>query len=40
MLFWSELKKTIIGIPYLLFVIVVVIALNSQGVLNFIIAKV
>ncbi|MFG6369795.1 MAG: hypothetical protein K1W16_15525 [Lachnospiraceae bacterium] len=35
MLFWSELKKTIIGIPYLLFVIVVVIALNSQGVLNF-----
>lgn len=35
MLFWSELKKMIRGISYFLFVAVVVVALNSQDVLNF-----
>lgn len=35
MLFWSELKKMIFGVSYVLFVAVVVMALNSQDVLNF-----
>lgn len=35
MLFWSELKKMVLGISYFLFVAVVVVALNSQDVLNF-----
>lgn len=35
MLFWSELKKMIFGVSYILFVAVVVVALNSQDVLNF-----
>ncbi|MDE7184166.1 MAG: hypothetical protein K2O40_06770 [Lachnospiraceae bacterium] len=35
MLFWREFQKTIVGIPYILFVAVIVIALNSQGVLDF-----
>lgn len=35
MLFWSELKKIVLGISYFLFVAVVVVALNSQDVLNF-----
>ena len=35
MLFWREFKKTVAGIPYILFVAVIVVALNSQGVLDF-----
>lgn len=35
MLFWREFKKTVAGLPYLLFVAVIVVALNSQGVLDF-----
>lgn len=35
MLFFRELKKTVWGIPYVLFVIVVVFTLHSQGALNF-----
>ena len=35
MLFWSEFKKIVVGIPYLLFIAVMVIDLNSQDALNF-----
>ncbi len=35
MLFWHEFRKTVCGTAYLLFVTVIVIALNSQGVLDF-----
>ncbi|MCI9125123.1 MAG: hypothetical protein HFH35_13850 [Eubacterium sp.] len=35
MLFWKELKKVVIGIPYLLFVAVLFLALHSQGALDF-----
>lgn len=35
MLFWREIQKTVVGIPYILFVAVLVIALHSQGVLDF-----
>lgn len=35
MLFWSEFKKIVVGIPYLLFIAVMVINLNSQDALNF-----
>ena len=30
MLFWREFKKTVAGIPYILFVAVIVVALNSH----------
>ncbi len=35
MLFWHEFRKTVCETAYLLFVTVIVIALNSQGVLDF-----
>ena len=35
MLFWKELKKIVIGVPYFLFVVVAVFALYSQGALDF-----
>ena len=35
MLFWKELKKVVTGIPYLLFVAVLFLALHSQGALDF-----
>lgn len=35
MLFWKELKKIIFGVPYFLFVVILVFLLRSQDVLDF-----